>query len=49
MEEMKKEPKQNEYGNFTQALKKVLQVSHAEMRAKLEAEKKQKQSKEPKK
>lgn len=31
-----------EYENFTGALKKVLQVSHSEMKAKLDAEKQEK-------
>jgi hypothetical protein len=33
-------PKPNQYSTFEDALKKVLTVSHAEMKAKLEAEKK---------
>jgi hypothetical protein len=34
----------NEYTNFTNALSKVLKVSHSEMKAKLEAEKREKPS-----
>lgn len=39
---MRSTPRNKEFQNFTGALKKVLQVSHEEMKAKLESEKQQK-------
>jgi hypothetical protein len=37
---VKSKPKTEQYNTFEDALKKVLTVSHSEMKAKLEAEKK---------
>ena len=37
--------RKDEYKNFSEALKKVLQVSHSEMKAELDKEKKQKEKK----
>lgn len=46
---MKQNPKRDEFGTFTSALRKVLRVSHSEIKAKLEAEKqaKKQQPKQP--
>ena len=39
-----KNQSKNEYGNFQNALKKVLSVSHSELKDRIEAEKKRKRS-----
>jgi len=36
---MKSKPQTDEYATFAQALKKVLQVSHAELQTRIEADK----------
>jgi hypothetical protein len=42
MPRMKREPETPEYRRFSRALRKVLSVSHTEMKAKLDAEKRSK-------
>jgi hypothetical protein len=45
---MAKAKRRDEYGAFSALLKRVLQVPHSEIKARLEAEKQQKEEKRPK-